>query len=61
MRNLAVRPSWPRQTKRMRSQKGRLALGSRVLSGSDGLSRFPACDSCTPQNTPHVSLGAGAK
>ena len=49
--DLAVRPIWPRHTKRIMSQKGRLAEGARLLSGSDGLMRLPACASCRTAHT----------
>ena len=44
--DLAVSPIWPRQSMRIISQTGSVALGALLLSGSEGLNRFPACVNC---------------
>lgn len=44
--DLAVSPICPRHSMRIMSHTGSVALGALLLSGSEGLSRFPACASC---------------
>ena len=44
---VAVTAMLPRQVKRIMSHQGRTAGLGRALSGSVGLRRLPACDTCT--------------
>lgn len=47
----------PRQVKRIMSHQGKTAGLGRDLSGSVGLRRLPACDTCTTSRTIPLNLG----